>query len=128
MNRLTLPLVTAVALGGAIGSVARYAVGVWLARAGGTFPVATLLINVTGSFLIGLFARLFEAPDANPVLRAALTVGLCGGFTTFSTFSAETIALLQQGRAARAAVYVTVSIVAGVLATFAGLLLGRTAR
>ncbi len=128
MNALTTPMLLAVAGGGAIGSLARYVIGVLLLRAGNGFPVSTLLINVVGSFLIGLFARLFDAPDHNQVLRVALTVGLCGGFTTFSTFSAETVTLLQQGRAGRAALYVTVSLVAGMLATFAGLMVGRTAR
>ena len=128
MNALTTPMLLAVAGGGAIGSVARYVIGVLLLRAGNGFPVSTLLINVVGSFLIGLSARLFDAPDHNQVLRVALTVGICGGFTTFSTFSAETVTLLQQGKAGRAALYVTVSLVAGVLATFAGLMVGRSAR
>lgn len=128
MNALTTPMLLAVAGGGAIGSVARYVIGVLLVRAGNGFPVSTLLVNVVGSFLIGLFARLFDAPDHNQVLRVALTVGICGGFTTFSTFSAETVTLLQQGKAGRAALYVTVSLVAGVLATFAGLTVGRGAR
>jgi fluoride exporter len=128
VNALTTPMLLAVAGGGAIGSVARYVIGVLLLRAGNGFPVSTLLINVVGSFLIGLFARLFDAPDHNQVLRVALTVGICGGFTTFSTFSAETVTLLQQGKAGRAALYVSVSLVAGVLATFAGLMVGRSAR
>lgn len=127
-SALTTPMVLAVAFGGATGSVARYAIGVFLLRAGSGFPISTLLINVVGSFLIGLFARLFDTPDHNQVLRVALTVGLCGGFTTFSTFSAETVTLLQQGRAGRAAFYVTVSVVSGVLATFAGLMVGRATR
>lgn len=128
MNTLTAPMLLAVAGGGAIGSVARYVIGVLLLRAGNGFPVSTLLINVVGSFLIGLFARLFEAPDHHQVLRVALTVGICGGFTTFSTFSAETVTLLQQGKAGRAALYVGISLLAGVLATFAGLMVGRAAR
>ncbi len=127
-SALSLPMLLAVAGGGAIGSVARYVIGVVLPRSSGAFPLSTLLINVAGSFLIGLFARLFDAPDDHQVLRVALTVGICGGFTTFSTFSAETVALLQQGRAGRAALYVTVSLVAGVVATFAGLMVGRATR
>ncbi|QJR38222.1 fluoride efflux transporter CrcB [Gemmatimonas groenlandica] len=123
-----MPMLLAVAGGGAVGSVARYIVGVLLQRASTGFPVSTLVINVAGSFLIGLFARLFDAPDHNPVLRVALTVGICGGFTTFSTFSAETLMLLQQGKAARAALYIGVSVTAGILATFAGLSVGRGAR
>ena len=128
MSTLSMPLLFAVAGGGAIGSVMRYVIGVALQRVGNGFPVSTLLINVVGSFLIGLFARLFDAPDHNAVLRAALTVGICGGFTTFSTFSADVVTLLQQGKAGRAAMYVSVSLVAGVLATFAGLMVGRSAR
>ena len=127
-SALSMPMLLAVAVGGATGSVARYVLGTLLLRASTGFPVSTLLINVVGSFLIGLFARLFDAPDHNHVLRVALTVGICGGFTTFSTFSAETVTLLQQGKAGRAALYVTVSLVAGVLATFAGLMVGRASR
>ena len=127
-STLTVPMLLAVAVGGATGSVARYVVGVLLLRSSGGFPVSTLLINVVGSFLIGLFARLFDAPDHNQVLRVALTVGLCGGFTTFSTFSAETVTLLQQGKAGRAALYISISVVAGVLATLAGLMVGRSSR
>ena len=125
---LSMPMLLAVAVGGATGSLARYVLGTLLLRVSSGFPVSTLLINVVGSFLIGLLARLFDAPDHNQVLRVALTVGLCGGFTTFSTFSAETVTLLQQGKAGRAALYVVVSLVLGVLATFAGLTVGRTAR
>jgi len=127
-SALTTPMLLAVAGGGAIGSVVRYVIGVVLHRAGNGFPVSTLLINVVGSFLIGLFARLFDAPDHNQLLRTALTVGLCGGFTTFSTFSAETVTLLQQGRAGRAGLYIVVSVLAGILATVAGLTVGRAAR
>ena len=125
---LTIPMLLAVAIGGATGSVVRYVAGVVLLRSQGTFPVSTLVINVVGSFLIGLFARLFDAPDHNQVLRVALTVGFCGGFTTFSTFSAETVTLLQEGKAGRAALYISVSVVAGVLATVAGLMVGRSTR
>jgi CrcB protein len=115
----------AVAVGGAIGSVARYLVGLWLLPASGALPVGTLLVNVVGSFLIGLFARWFVAPDADHVLRLALTVGFCGGFTTFSTFTAETLTLLQQGRAARAMLYVALSLACGLAATAAGLFVAR---
>jgi CrcB protein len=113
-----------VALGGAIGSVARYATGVLLAPATTTFPWATLVVNVLGAFLIGWFARLFSAPDADHVVRLALTTGFCGGFTTFSTLSAETVTLLQQGKAGRAAAYIALSLALGLAATFAGLSAG----
>jgi CrcB protein len=84
---ITMPMLLAVAVGGAAGSVARYLIGVLLWRSSATFPLSTLLINVAGSFLIGLFAKLFDAPDHQPLLRLALIVGVCGGFTTFSTFT-----------------------------------------
>ena len=118
--------VLAVAGGGAVGSVARYLVTVAMTATTTAFPYATLVVNVVGAFLIGLFARLFATPDHDPVLRLALTTGLCGGFTTFSTFSAETITLVQQGRAGRAAVYVLLSLVLGFGATMLGLSFGRT--
>ena len=76
----------------------------------------------------GLFAPIFELPDHYPLLRMVLNVGICGGFTTFSTLSAEIVTLLQQGKADRAALYASLSIAAGVLATFAGLMVGRLTR
>ena len=127
-SALSMPMLLAVAGGGAIGSVVRYVVGVVMLRSSSGFPLSTLLINVAGSFFIGLFARLFDAPDHHQVLRVALTVGICGGFTTFSAFSAETVTMLQQGKVGRAALYVMVSLVAGMLATFAGLMIGRDTR
>ena len=89
-------------------------------------PVATLLINVVGSFFTGLFARTFGLPDHNPVLRNALIVGICGGFTTFPTCSAEIVTLLPQGRADRAAHYVCLNIAESVQAIPAGLVVGRS--
>lgn len=113
-----------IAIGGAAGSVTRYLISMWLVRAHGEFPLATFGINVGGSFLIGLLARVFSTPDSNPVMRAALTIGFCGGFTTFSTFSAELVTLVQEGRTVRAALYVGASVLAGALAVVAGLAVG----
>jgi CrcB protein len=120
-SSVTLAAVIAVAAGGAVGSVTRYLTTLALARYFDAFPVGTLLVNVVGAFLIGAFARLFSGADHDPVLRLALTTGLCGGFTTFSAMSAETIALVQQGRIGRAALYVTASLVLGFGATALGL-------
>lgn len=122
MNSATL---FAVAAGGAIGSVLRYAVSVWFMRGGGAFPVGTLVVNVIGSFLLGVLARVFLSLDQDYVLRLALTTGFCGGFTTFSTFSAETITLMQEGRAGRAAAYVALTIALGLSATWLGLLVAK---
>jgi fluoride exporter len=115
----------AVALGGAAGSVARYVTTLALTPLTTTFPYATLLVNVLGSFLIGYFSRVFSTPEHDPVMRLALTTGLCGGFTTFSALSAETVTLLQQGRTGRAMTYIALSLALGLGATALGLMAGR---
>ena len=116
-----------IAVGSAIGGVSRYLVGGLTQRVmGGTFPVGTLLINVTGSFLLGLILRYaVETPGVTPELRALLTVGLCGGYTTFSTFSYETVALLEDGDWSRAALYVAASLGFSLAATFLGFAAAR---
>jgi CrcB protein len=103
-----------IALGSALGGVARYACSSLLARAfGETFPVGTLLVNVIGSFVIGFFATA-TGPDgrvlASPDARLFVTVGLCGGYTTFSSFSWQTLVLVQEGEAVRAGVNVGASV------------------
>jgi CrcB protein len=116
----------AIALGGALGTLARYLLGTALASVVPGFPAVTLGINVAGSFLLGvLMAGAAARPDLPPALRAALTVGFCGGFTTFSTFSVETVALLERGAAARAALYAGASLTLSVAAAFAGLAIAR---
>ena len=121
MTRLLL----AVAAGGALGSVARYAVALLAQRSGATFPYGTLAVNVAGSLLLGCHVRLFAEPrSAVPVvLQLGLTVGLCGGFTTFSTFSVDTLRLLQAGEYGRAGLYVVGSVALSLAATMAGMML-----
>lgn len=88
-----------VGLGGCIGSVCRYLVGLALAPISILFPVSTLLINFSGSFLIGIISELsLQTTLLHPDLTLLLTTGICGGFTTFSTFSLETSRLLEDGR------------------------------
>ena len=117
--------VLAVAGGGAVGSVARYLVTVAMTATATAFPYATLVVNVVGAFLIGLFARLFATPDHDPVLRLALTTGLCGGFTTFSTFEYETRRLAEAGLHGLALLNVTASVAAGYAAVTLGARLAR---
>jgi CrcB protein len=118
-----IDMLFAIALGGATGTLLRYAIGVALAPATSRFPIATLLINVSGSFLIGWLA---EYPGlVNPTLRVALIVGLCGGFTTFSAFSLETFRLIERGEIARAAVYAGASVLLCVAATALGVFAAR---
>ena len=115
-----------VALGGAVGSVARWMVGQALAGAARTLPWGTLAVNVAGSLVLGLVLAVWpgERPSA---ARLLLGVGLCGGFTTFSTLSAELVAMLERGQPMRAGAYALASLVAGALAMIAGLALGRGA-
>jgi fluoride exporter len=116
-----------VALGSAIGGVSRYLLGGLVQRMlDTTFPAGTLLVNVTGSFLLGAIIRYaLETPSLTPEVRAFLTIGFCGGYTTFSTFSYETMALLEDGEWARAGVYITASVILSLMATFLGLALAR---
>ena len=116
-----------IAVGSAIGGVSRYLVGGLSQRlVGGTFPSGTLLINITGSFLLGFILRYgVETTTLTPEVRAFLTVGFCGGYTTFSTFSYETIALAEDGQWTRAALYVGLSVALSLVATFLGLVAAR---
>ena len=88
-----------VAIGSAVGGVIRYLLGGAIQRAlAASFPVGTLVINVTGSALLGfIFRYALETPAVTPEIRALLGVGFCGGYTTFSTFSYETLTLLEDG-------------------------------
>jgi CrcB protein len=114
-----------VAVGSALGGVARYWMGVAVGRlAGNAFPWGTLLINIIGSFVIGYFGTL-TLPDgprpAGNLVRIFVMVGLCGGFTTFSAFSLQTVDLLRTGEEMRALAY----IVASVAFCLAGTVLGH---
>jgi CrcB protein len=116
-----------VALGSAIGGVARYLVGGWVQeRSGTTFPVQTLLINVSGSFLLGLVQRYaLETTALSPELRTMLTIGVLGGYTTFSTFSYETLRLVEDGDWRWASAYILLSVVLSVAAALLGVAAAR---
>jgi CrcB protein len=116
-----------IAIGSALGGVARYLLGGLVQRvSAGSFPTGTLVINVTGSFLLGLLYRYAsESAAITPELRAALTIGFCGGYTTFSTFTYETIRLLEDGEVGRALAYVGLSVGVSLGAMVLGLAAGR---
>jgi len=115
-----------VALGGAIGSVARYLVGGWFAvRFGSALPYGTFVINVTASFIIGFFlAFAQERVGVGPYWRLFIAVGFVGGYSTFSTFEYEGIRLLQSGEMLFGALYLIGSVVTGATAAVAGIALG----
>ena len=113
-----------VGLGGFLGSVARYLVGMIPIREEGLFPVNTFIINILGAFALGCIAVAVSKGDqVDPRLALFLKVGVCGGFTTFSTFSLETGSLIQGGHPALGAAYAVASILFGVLAALAGQML-----
>ena len=120
-------LVACVAAGGALGTLARFGVAQWVQ---GHWPqhahLATLLVNLIGCLLIGYLYGLFlNRPDIALEVRAGLTVGVLGGLTTFSTFSMDTLRLLEDGQLAVAFGYLACSVLAGLLATWAGLSFAR---
>jgi CrcB protein len=121
-------IVLAVALGSALGGVARYGLSGLVARSfGETFPWGTLIVNVLGSFLIGVVATL-TGPDGrvlvSPVTRQFWMPGIFGGFTTFSSFSLQTLSLAQDGEWMRAGANVVLSVVVCLLAVWLGSTLG----
>lgn len=108
-----------VGLGGAAGSMLRYAFSVWFKHA--NFPLATFLVNIIGSFLIGLvFAYALRSESFAINWRLFLAAGICGGFTTFSAFSLESLSLLQQQRIGMFFLYVMGSVMLGLAATWLG--------
>jgi fluoride exporter len=113
--------------GGGLGSMLRYAVGLWVeARVGPGFPWGTFAVNISGCFLIGVLATLAdEHAWITPAARLALVTGFLGGFTTFSTFGLETWELVEDGLVGFAAANAAASVVVGVAAVVAGVQLTR---
>ena len=111
-----------VALGSAVGGVARVVLGSAVqARSAGAFPIGTFVVNITGSLLLGFLMRyLLASPTVSAEMRAMLTTGFCGGYTTFSTFSYETLMLIEAGDYRRAALYTTLSVVLAIGGTLVG--------
>ena len=112
-----------VMIGGALGTLARYGVSVLMVPYSRDLPIGTILINVTGSFVIGLFGTLTLAHGRFPVsdnMRLFVMIGLCGGYTTFSSFSLQTLDLMRNGAVMRAAINIAASVVLCVAATACG--------
>ena len=127
MNAATI---AAAGIGAALGGVARYVIGFWfLQRFGPGFPWGTLFINLTGSFLIAVVAELAgtRAFGITPTARIFIATGMLGGYTTFSTFSIDSLNLIESGGPSLTALYALASVGGGVLAAYAGQVLTRMA-
>ncbi|MDO4976965.1 MAG: fluoride efflux transporter CrcB [Eubacteriales bacterium] len=110
-----------VGIGGFIGCVCRYLIGLLPYKMENGFPIKTLIINVVGAFLISLFATFVtKGKITNTNIELMLKVGICGGFTTFSTFAFESTGLMNQGNYFTAITYIIISVVLGVMAVLAG--------
>ena len=112
-----------VTIGGALGSLARYAISVWALPVSRDLPWGTIGINILGSFIIGFFGTLTLAQGRYPAaenLRLFVMVGLCGGFTTFSSFSLQTLELMRHGAMLRAGANIVLSVVLCVAAVALG--------
>jgi CrcB protein len=117
----------ALAIAGAIGALARYGVEGWVSqRTGGGFPWGTLVVNVTGAFLLGfIFTVLTERITMAAWIRSAVTIGFLGAYTTFSTLSFESFRLAEDGEVLLALANALGSVTAGLVAVYAGVVLGR---
>ena len=123
---MPITVLVAIALGGAAGSLARYAVAATVQQPSMQFPWGIFVVNVSGGFLMGIIVELSALKlSMSPELRAFLTVGVLGGYTTFSTFSLDSVLLIERGAYLSAAAYVVGSAVLSILALFAGLWIVR---
>jgi CrcB protein len=115
-----------IGLGGFVGANLRYWLGGWIAqKIGVLFPIETMLINISGSFLLGLFITLALHYTWSPEWRQAIAIGFLGSFTTYSTYEYESLRLLQEGEWVKAGLNLFGSLVLGLIAVFLGVTLGR---
>lgn len=116
-----------VGIGGAIGSICRYLTSIFISRHyPSVFPFATFTANILGCFIIGILLGLFERHQpVNPDLKFLLITGFCGGYTTFSTFSSENLALLHAGNYQTAFTYILFSLLTGILCVWAGIMITK---
>lgn len=115
-----------VIVAGGAGSGARYLIGLWAAeRLGAAFPYGTLIVNLAGCFALGVVAHLASSMSWNPELRAVIAVGFLGGFTTYSSFNHDTLALFAAGATGAAVLNVAITLGGGLLAGWLGLVAAR---
>lgn len=114
--------VLAVGIGGFFGAISRYLLATWVQKLSSFFPIGTLSVNVIGSFLIG-FLYLYFSHTINPTLKAMLITGFLGALTTFSTFSLETLLLLQEGLYLKAGLNILLNVTLTISSTFAAIII-----
>ncbi len=117
--------IVSIAAGGAIGSVLRYVLSGLAQQSVALFPIGTFLINVSGCLAIGLLSELFAQSSIDPIYRTAVLVGVLGGYTTFSTFSLDTLKLAESRQFELAALNAVASVLVCLMATLVGQRLGR---
>ena len=123
-----MEVVLVVGLGGAVGAILRWWVGVLMSHLWAPVFLGTLVVNLAGSFLVGALLVWFQGKlPINDVLRTGIVVGLLGGFTTYSAFSMEAVNMMMAGLYGRASAYVVVTVVVCLMGTWAGVMLGRLA-
>jgi CrcB protein len=120
-----MPVAVGIAVGGALGALARYGLDEWIGRRTGPFPWGILVVNVTGAFLIGLAVEELEPRFEAGWVRPAVITGFLGAYTTFSTLSLDTYRLLERGELGQALANMLGTVVLGMLAVWAGIAVGR---
>ncbi len=120
-----MPVVIGIAVAGALGALARYGLDAAIGRRSGAFPWGILVVNVTGAFLIGVLVEALEPRFEDSWVRLTVITGFLGAYTTFSTFSLDTYRLLEGGHPGQAAFNAVGTLVAGLIAVWLGLRLGR---
>lgn len=122
-----MKLIWYVAIGSALGGIARFWLGGFIQqRVGPSFPLGTLIVNITGSFVLGVLMRYsLQSEMVSPEMRTMLTTGFCGGYTTFSTFTYETAMLVEDGEYGRASLYVGASVAIALIGMFLGFALAN---
>ena len=121
-----MPVALGIAVGGALGALARYGVDEWVGRRAGAFPWGILVVNVTGAFLIGFVPAALGPQFESGWVRPLLVTGFLGAYTTFSTLSLDTYRLLDRGELDQALANVLGTVVLGLLAVWAGLRVGHS--
>lgn len=123
---MSMRLILYVGLGSAIGGITRFVLSSAIQNRSASFPVGTLVINISGSFLLGFLLRYALAtPEISAEMRALLTTGFCGGYTTFSTYSYESAMMIETADYGRATIYVVASVVFALAGMFVGFLAAR---